>query len=90
MGISNREWNVAVEYLPRKFNTLADKESRKKNRSKGKLNTRIFQNVCYIRGLPEIDLFATRVTTQLQAFFFFREETTLVREEMHFSKVGQI
>ena len=65
---------ITVEYLPRKLNTLADKESRKKDSSEWKVNPRIFQKLCYARGCQEIDLFATRLTTQLKAYFSWRTD----------------
>ena len=59
---------IILEHLLGKPNTLVDKESRKKTSSKWKLNPSIFQKLRYVRGPAEIDLFATRVTTQLQAY----------------------
>ena len=65
---------ITVECLLGKLSTLADEVSRKKDSSERKLNPRIFQKLCYVRGRPEIDLFATRVTTQLQAYFSWRTD----------------
>ena len=64
---------IIVEYLPGKLNPLPDKESREKDSSKWKLNPKIFQKMFYKRSCPEIDLFATRVTTHLQAYFSWRK-----------------
>ena len=63
-----------VEYLPGKLNTLADKGSQKKDSSKWKLNPKIFQKLCCVGGRPEMDLYATRVTTQLHAYFSWRTD----------------
>ena len=75
-AVSKSLWNyllqngitITVEYLPGKLNVWADKESRRKDRSEWKLNPNIFQRLCWKRGRPEIDLFASRVTTQLEGF----------------------
>ena len=39
-----------------------------------KLNPSIFQKLRYVRGRAETDLFATRVTTQLQAYISWRTD----------------
>ena len=56
MEISNKEWyKNYCKISPMKLNTLEDKESRKKDRSEWKLNSRKFPKLCYERGCPEID-----------------------------------
>ena len=65
---------ITVEYLPGKLKILADKECQRKDSSEWKLNPRVFQKLCYVRRRPEIDLFDTRVKTQLQAYFSWKTD----------------
>ena len=45
------------------MNVEADRESRQsRDSSEWKLNPTIFMNLCQIRGTPEVDLFASRVS----------------------------
>ena len=65
---------IILEHLLGKPNTLVDKESRKKPSSEWKLNPSIFQKLRYVRSPAEIDLFATRVKTRLQAYISWRTD----------------
>ena len=57
---------ITAEYLPGSMKVEADRESRQtRGSSEWKLNSTIFMKLCQIRGTPEMDLFASRVSHQL-------------------------
>ena len=60
-------WIKAV-FIPGKENVLADSESRKIRQVEWKLNPKIFQILCKIRGPFYIDLFASRISHQISKF----------------------
>ena len=61
-----RKITITAEYLPGSMNVEADRESRQtKDSGEGKLNPTIFMKLCQIRGTPEVDLFASRLSHQL-------------------------
>jgi len=71
----NRDITVVAEHLPGVLNTIADEESRvMKDRSDWKLNPQIFQMIQEKWGPLEVDLFASRLTTQLERFFSWRPD----------------
>jgi len=66
---SQKELWLSAEYIPGKLNTEADHLSRHFNiNAEFKLSTKAFQIICKAWGTPEIDLFATRLNTQLSRF----------------------
>jgi len=65
----SRKIMLTVEYLPGVENVVADRESRQiQDSSEWKLNTQVFKKLCQLRGTPEIDLFASRVSHQLPRY----------------------
>ena len=60
---------VTAEYLPSSLNIQADWQSRNhKDSSDWKLNPKIFSQIVKIRGIPQIDLFASRLNHQLPKY----------------------
>ena len=62
------KWGITIttENLPSGLNLIADWESRNiLDSSELMLSHQIFQKVCQIRGFPEIDLFASRLSHQI-------------------------
>ena len=60
---------ISAAHIPGKHNIEADKFSRKaNNNTEWQLNPKIFIEVTNKFGYPEIDLFATRINTQLQNY----------------------
>ena len=68
-----KQITLTAEYLPGIMNVEADREShRATDSSEWKLNPIIFQKVCCLRGTPEKDLFASRVSKQLQRYMTWK------------------
>lgn len=67
---------LSATHLPGKENTEADYESRKHEvHTEWKLNESIFHFICEeLQFSPQIDLFATRINTQLQTFVSYRPD----------------
>ena len=60
---------VTAEYLPSSLNIQADWQSRNhRDSSNWKLNPKIFSQIVKIRGIPQIDLFASRLNNQLPKY----------------------
>ena len=60
---------ITAEYLPGVLNQEADKESRNvRDSSEWKLKPQIFQKICSLRGTPDMDLFASRISHQVPAY----------------------
>ena len=58
---------LTAEYLPSKLNVTADWESRNRSdSSEWTLAPQSFQRICQLRGTPEIDLFASRLSHQIK------------------------
>jgi hypothetical protein len=69
----NQNIYITAEHLPGVLNCMADQESRTMtDRSDWKLNTWVFQKIQRKWGPLEVDLFASRVTSQLDRFFSWR------------------
>ena len=67
--------SLTVEYIPGKLNTEADWESRNHyDSSEWKLDPNIFQKLCQIWGVPEIDLFASRTSHQLKTYYAWKPD----------------
>ena len=64
---------LTAEYLPSKLNVTADWESRNNSdSSEWKLAPQSFQRICQLRGTPEIDLFASRLSHQIKTYVSWR------------------
>ena len=60
---------------PSALNKQANWESRQKaNSSEWKLSPKMFQKICNMRGIPQIDLFASRVCHQIQNYVSWRPD----------------
>ena len=58
-----RKIKITAKFLPGLMNVKADRESRQtRDSSEWKLSSTIFSKFCKIRGIPEMDLFALRVS----------------------------
>ena len=70
-----RDISLIAEHLPGVQNTIADKESRMmKDRTDWKLNPEVFRQINRRLGPLTVDLFASRLTTQLPHFFSWRPD----------------
>ena len=66
---------LTAEYLPSKLNVTADWESRNNSdSSEWKPAPQSFQRICQLRGTPEIDLFASRLSHQIKTYFSWRPD----------------
>ena len=75
MWCLERNVHITAQHLPGVLNSVADAESRKMmDRSDWKLNPVIFQRVVDRYGPIEIDLFASRLTTQCRRYFSWRPD----------------
>ena len=69
----NRDITLIAEHLPGVLNTIVDQESRvMRDRSDRMLNPRIFNKIQQKWGPLKVDMFASRLTTQLKRFFSWR------------------
>ena len=68
-----KEITITIEYLPGVLNQEADFQSRSmKDSSEWKLKLQIFRALCNLRGTPDIDLFASRVSHQLLCYISWK------------------
>ena len=66
--ISRNMW-VSAAHVPGRLNTIADERSRKFNdRTEWKLNRQAFDRIVSHFGVPEIDLFASRLNAQVEKY----------------------
>ena len=74
-AIKRNNW-ITASHIPGVLNIEADEESRKcELRSEWQLNKNIFQTVIqHFKVFPDLDLFATRINTQLPSFFSYRPD----------------
>ena len=74
-SIQNNIW-LSATHIPGKLNVEADEESRKMEiHTEWKLNENLFQEICYfLKFSPDIDLFASRLNTQLPKFISYRPD----------------
>ena len=76
MWCLRRGMNLSAEYLPGKENTIADEESRAmKDRSDWMLTTEVFKRISCRFPHLNVDLFASRLTSQLLRYFSWRPDT---------------
>ena len=81
---------ITAEYLPSCLNVEADWQSRNsRDPSEWKLFPKVFQQVCQRRGMPVIDLFASRLSSQLPSILL-GNLTLSVREQIPYSRFGAI
>ncbi|XP_021342020.1 uncharacterized protein LOC110442652 [Mizuhopecten yessoensis] len=70
---------LSVCYLPGVTNVEADKLSRKiSDDIEWSLNVHIFQKVCDIFGIPDIDLFASRINAQVTSYVSYLPDPTAI------------
>ena len=75
MWCLERNIHITAQYLPGSQNIIADAESRvATSRTDWKLNPAIFAQTNQLFGPLEVDLFATRLSTQCQCFFSWRPD----------------
>ena len=75
MWCLERQIHLTAQHLPGKDNVRADTESRQmKDRSDWMLNPSIFHSIVGTFPYLEVDLFATRLTSQLPRFFSWRPD----------------
>ena len=66
------------EYLPSSLNIQADWQSRNhKDSSHSKLNPKIFSQIVKIRGIPQIDLFASQLSHQLPKYMSWHPQAAV-------------
>jgi len=71
----NRNLFLSAAYVPGVDNVLADRESRTHNTDiEWQLKPKWFKYLCEKFGTPEIDLFATRINTQLSKYVSWRPD----------------
>ena len=69
------EITITAEYLPSALNLIADWESRHvRDSTEWKLDPNIFSGLCRLRGHPEIDLFASRLSNQLPQYMSLKQD----------------
>lgn len=72
---SSRELHVSAAHIPGKENLEADKNSRKFNDEiEWQLNPNLFKSICDMFGVPEIDLFASRINRQTIKYVSWKPE----------------
>ena len=87
MDITSQMWGwcmerkiyISAEHLPGKLHTVADQESRARpDSSEWKLNPSVFKQLMTRLGPCQIDLFASRLTTQLPEYFSWKPDPNSV------------
>ena len=69
------EITITAEYLPSALNQVADWESRHvKDSTDWKLDPNISSDLCRLRGHPEMDLFASRLSNQLPQYMSLKQD----------------
>ena len=72
---TNKDKTLTAEHLPGVLNTVADEESQvMKYRSDWSLDPKVFHFTQEKWGPLEVDMFASRLTTQLERFFSWRPD----------------
>ena len=75
MWCLERNIHITAQHLPGLLNTIADAESRTlRDRTDWKLNPVIFHKIDQLWGPLEVDLFASRLSTQCQRYFSWRPD----------------
>ena len=77
-----KEMTLTAEWIPSRINILADWESRNvEDSAEWKLNPKIFRTLCEQLGHPDVDLFASRVSHQLQTYMSRKQDPLCVAVE---------
>ena len=75
MWCLERNIHITAQHLPGSLNTITDAESRTlTDRTDWKLNPIIFHKIDQLWGPLEVDLFASRLSTQCQRYFSWRPD----------------
>ena len=74
-ALSKHNW-LTASHIPGILNIEADKESRKnETKMEWKLNVELFSSLSHLlHFVPEIDIFASHINTQLSRFYAFRPD----------------
>ena len=73
--LCSAEYLDVTTHIPGSQNVIADKLSRQFEDSlEWKLDVQVFRELCDRLGTPEVDLFATRLNTQLNRFVAWRPD----------------
>ena len=68
--LRERNLSLTLEYVPSKLNVIADWQSRNwRDSSEWKLNTEVFNRITSELGTPDVDLFASRTSHQMEEYF---------------------
>ena len=87
----SRDLVLSVEYIPGATNCVADVESRTlRDRTDWKLHPQIFNQINQKWGPLEVDLFATRLSTQLPRFFSWRPDPLAEATDAFSQQWGQV
>lgn len=65
---------ISAEYIPSQLNIQADRMSRTMDLSEWKLSKRIFKTICNKLGQPQLDLFASQTSHQLDRYISWRPD----------------
>ena len=72
--VERKIWLTAF-HIPGVYNVVADKRSREfQDQTEWKLNGTVFREICATMGTPDIDLFASRLNTQMPIFVSWRPD----------------
>ena len=75
MWCLERNIQIVAQHLPGSTNKVADEESRTlRDRSDWMLSTQVFDRINHLFGPLEVDLFASRLTSQLPVFYSWRPD----------------
>ena len=82
---------ITAEWIPSHLNVVADWESRNvRDSSEWKLCPRIFQQICRRMGYPEVDIFASRVSHQLEKYYSWKEDPECLAADAFLQDWGPI
>ena len=71
----NKNVDLSAEYILGSLNVTADLASREKDFNKEwRLMPTVFNDICRLYGAPNIDLFASRINTQLALFYSWKPD----------------
>ena len=75
----HRHIQLSAMHIPGRLNTVPDEESRNHNLdTEWQLKPHVFKMICKKLGVPSIDLFATRINTQVKRYVSWRPDPTAV------------
>jgi hypothetical protein len=66
--------SCTAEYLPSNLNKEADEMSRSNDSSEWMLNPKLFEKICQIMGNPDVDLFASLASHQIDRYISWRPD----------------